>query len=521
MRSTRHMVMNRREFLRTTGLVGGAAMLGGPGLLACGGSSSTANTSNASNVPRLPLPPDSVLAHPAAECPVDTIVVLMMENRSFDHYLGWLADDDQYLDDGRRRYGADFQIDGRVKVRYRNPFGNLVDTRPTFSLGDDPSPYRGCRHRDPGHSWTKGRVQRDQGFLASGTGNDSFAASYYGAEHIPVHAHIARRFTVMDRHHAALLGPTWPNRQYLYSAESEGLKTSLHPLDFAQYSSPTIFERLQSAGVTAVEYFTNVPVALLWGARMFPFVRTLDQYFSDAEAGTLPNVSFITPWFGGPFRTDDHPHGDIALGQRFIEALYTTFVRSPQWQRGMFVLVYDEWGGFFDHVPPPVVPDARASRDDLDNFGQTGFRVPSMIASPYVRRGYVDHNLYDHTSILRFLEWRFLGAPAEGPARRGSRWYLTKRDRYANNYGSSLRINNPDPDVDLQGDLAVATVVGPCDDEDRLGKAGTDGTHPKAFEPTETLDAIVRQRYGQVSFTPWLPETSIRDLPVLPDDRPR
>ncbi|MDQ6854095.1 MAG: twin-arginine translocation signal domain-containing protein [Actinomycetota bacterium] len=509
------MDMNRREFLRAAGLVGGAAMLGGPGLAAC------ADAPTRAKVARLALPPDSVLAHPASECPIDTVVVLMMENRSFDHYLGWLGKDAQYIDEGRRRYGKEFQVDGQVNVRYRDQFGVPVPTRQTLSLGDDPSPFRGCNHKDPGHSWDKGRVQRDFGFLASGTGNDSFAASYYMGSDLPIHAEMARRFTVMDQHHAALLGPTWPNRQYLYSADSEGLKTSLHPLDFAQYSAPTIFEKLRSGGVSAAEYFTNLPVALLWGARMFPFVRTLDTFFEDAANGTLPNVTFLTPWFGGPFRTDDHPHGDIALGQRYIEAVFSAFVRSPQWQRGMFALTYDEWGGFFDHVHPPVVPDARASGDDMDNFGQLGFRVPSLLASPYARPGYVDHNLYDHTSILRFLEWRFLGAPAQGTGKPGDRWFLTKRDRNTNNYGASLRIDKPDADVDLSALAPAADVVGPCDDEDRLAKRGEDGVHLHGFEPTETLDAIVRERYSPPTFTPWLEYTKVHNIPVLPDDRPR
>jgi phospholipase C len=510
------MAMNRREFLRVAGLAGGAAMLGAPGLAACGGTSARARS-----VPRLPLPPDSVLAHPATECPIDTVVVLMMENRSFDHYLGWLGDDEQYLEEGRRRYGSHFDIDARVKQRYGDEFGLPVETRHTLQLGDDPIPYRGCNHRDPGHSWIKGRVQRDRGFLASGTGNDNFAASYYLEEDIPVHAHLGRRFTVMDRHHASLLGPTFPNRQYLYAAQSEGLKTSLHPLDLGQYSSRTIFEKLRSGGVEVAEYFTNLPISLLWGARMFPFVRTLDVFFSDAAAGTLPNVSFITPHVGGVFRTDDHPQGDIALGQRFIEAVYAAFLRSLQWQRGMFVLVYDEWGGFFDHVAPPVVPDARASSDDLENFGQAGFRVPAVLASPYARRGYVDHTLYDHTSVLRFLEWRFLGAPARGPGKKGDRWFLTKRDRYANNYGASLRVSDPQPEVNFQTPLPVASVAGPCDEEDRLEKTGPDGTHRKTFEPTETLDAIIRERYASPSFQPWLRDTNVRDVPQPPDDRPR
>jgi hypothetical protein len=111
--------------------------------------------------------------------------------------------------------------------------------------------------------------------------------------------------------------------------------------------------------------------------------------------------------------------------------------------------------------------------------------------------------------------------PRAGPGKRGDRWYLTKRDRYTNNYGASLKFDSPEPDVDVPGDLALAAVVGPCDDEDRLGKIGPDGTHRETFEPTETLDAIVRQRYSLPSFTPWLENTQIHNLPVLPDDRPR
>src|SRR5205814_840922 len=213
-------------------------------------------------------------------------------------YLGWLGRDEQYLEEGRGRYGKDFRVNARLDGTYINPFNVPVRTRHALDLGDDPSPYRGCNHKDPGHGWNAGRAQRTFGFLAAGTVN---------------------------------------------------------------------------------------------------------RYCSDAEAGRLPAVTFVTPWVGGPFRTDDHPRGDIALGQRFIEAIYSAFIRSPQWRRGALILMYDEWGGFFDHVRPPVVPDDRNSSNDFDNFGQLGFRVPSLIASPYARRGYVDHNLYDHTSVLRFL----------------------------------------------------------------------------------------------------------------------
>src|SRR5918996_4772015 len=175
--------MNRREFLRTAGLVGGAAMLGGPTLLRTLDVSSPANAA-----PLAPpyIPPHSVLNAPAAECPVDTVVVLMMENRSFDHYFGHLATDDQYLEEGRSRHGRDFSLNGRTDVIYKDEFGNSVETTRVRDLHNEPNPLRGCLHNDPGHGWGPARVQRDKGFLAAGTGNDAFAASYYHGEEIPV-----------------------------------------------------------------------------------------------------------------------------------------------------------------------------------------------------------------------------------------------------------------------------------------------------------------------------------------------
>ena len=513
--------MKRREFLRTAGLVGGATLVGGPSLFGFGSSSSS--SSPAPTLGGARIPPDSVLNSPAAECPIDTVVVLTMENRSFDHYFGHLADDEQYLEEGRRRYGKKFAINGNIDVHYRDVSGNTVPTTHIHKLGDEPNPYRGCLHNDPGHGWGASRKQRDNGFLGPGTGNDRFATGYYLGEDIPVQSSLARRFTVMDRHHASLMGPTWPNRQYLYSAQSEGFKTSPKPLDVGAYSSGTIFDRLAAAGVGAAEYYVNVPSAALWGERMRPYIRSLDQFWYDASAGTLPAVTFITPGMGTPFRTDDHPQGDITLGQRFIQAVFATFVRSQQWQRGMFVLTYDEHGGFYDHVKPPVVPDDRASANDEKNFGQLGFRVPSVLASPYARRNYVDRTLYDHTSILRFLEWRFLGAPPEGAGRDGDTWFLTKRDRNAHNYGASLRADNPDPEVDLDTPLAAIPAVSPddCNHDQRMRQAGKDDqTNP--IDVSDRLESLATEVDPDgASFTPWTKATDVRGLPAAPDDRPR
>ncbi|HEV8208235.1 MAG TPA: alkaline phosphatase family protein, partial [Acidimicrobiia bacterium] len=281
--------MNRREFLRTAGLVGGAAAIGGPSLLGFGKPSSAASRAPTLGGPHVPA--NSILNSPASECPIDTVLVLTMENRSFDHYFGHLATDQQYLEEGRGLYGKDFSVDGTIDMRYRDVSGNKVPTTHVAKLGDEPNPFRGCLHNDPGHGWGASRKQRDNGFLGAGTGNDRFATGYYLGDDIPVQSSMARRFTVMDRHHASLLGPTWPNRQYMYSAQSEGFKTSPKPLDVGAYSSENIFDRLTRAGVEAREYFINVPVAAIWGERMRPSIRSLDQFWLDAAAGTLPAVT--------------------------------------------------------------------------------------------------------------------------------------------------------------------------------------------------------------------------------------
>jgi phospholipase C len=405
----------------------------------------------------------SMLDHPVKESPIDTVVVVMMENRSFDHYFGWLADDQKYVERGKKQYGKRFRVDGKQQQAFPAPDGTSVQTAPLLANPGEANPYRGCGHPDPGHSWTAGRAQRDGGFLAPGSGNDAFALGYYGGDAMPFTSQLARQFTVFDRWHASILGATYPNRAYLHSGQSGTYKTNALPFATGGYDWPTIWERLGAAGVSAGYYYTDLPVLALWGGRLANFQRPIDQYFADAQQGNLPKVTFLDPAFLSGNRTDDHPHADIRAGQRFMRDVFTAFARSKHWRRGAFVLVYDEWGGFYDHVKPPVLPDDRANPDDLENFGQAGFRVPAVIASPYARRGYVDHKLYDHTSVLRFLEWRFLGAPARGRGKDGQTWFLTTRDRNANNLGASLATDPVDRKVGINLDVAIGDPSPPCD----------------------------------------------------------
>jgi len=288
--------------------------------------------------------------------------------------------------------------------------------------------FRGCGFGDPAHGWSAGRAQRDLGFLGEGSGNDMFALGYQEADDLPFHSRMARRFTTFDRYHASVLGPTQPNRRYLHSAQSGGYKNNYLPIAELGHQWDTIWDRLRAAGVGVRSYSPDLPSLAFWGERMAPILWPIDRYFADCAGGTLPAVTFLDP---------------------------------PHWESGLFVLTYDEWGGFFDHVTPPVLPDLLGSPVDSENFGQAGFRVPTVLASPFAQPGFVDHRTYDHTSILRFLEWRFLGAPPEGPGGTAD-WSLTPRDRNAANIGASLGLTGPDPQVFDLDDLPLRSPSHPC-----------------------------------------------------------
>jgi len=496
--------MDRREFLGTGLALGGAMAFGGT-LGACRppGQGPKRPTRRAIR--------HSILEDAPADSGIDTVVVVMMENRSFDSYLGWLARDRDYLHAGRSRYGGHFQVDGRSFQEFPAPDGTLTPTYRRIEYPDS-DPWRACGHPDPGHGWNAGRAQRDGGFLASGSGNDIFALGYFEGEDLPIYDALARRFVVCDRWHASVLGPTYPNREYLLSGQSGGNKTNAFPTGDG-FPWENIVDRLVRAGVTATDYYSDLPPLALWGSRMAPYFHPIASYYEDAAAGRLPNVSFLDPAFIGDNRSDDHPLGDPRAAQRFVRDVFAAFARSPQWERGLFVLTYDEWGGFFDHQAPPHLADDRANANDADDFSQAGFRVPAILASPRALPGAVDHALHDHTSVLRFLEWRFLGAPARGPESTSTTpWYLTTRDRNATNLGELLSAEYFDPELFFDPDLDIPAPSPGCGGPGGLltatAEAGTtasaevDATAGAELEPSpweEGLDSGFWEHSGWVS----------------------
>ena len=375
---------------------------------------------------------------------IDHFVILMMENRSFDHYFGWAP-------------GAD----GRQKQSFRDPAGNSIPTRPASNLGAN-SQWKGCGYNDPGHGWKSGRAQLLNGFMGQGSGNDIFALSYYDRGQLGFIHQAASTYTLYDRYFCSLLGPTFPNRYYKWAATSAGKTSNIEQVDVNKGGNQfeTIFDRALGRGLSARYYHSDIPFAAVYGSRGLGWSNPVSRYYSDCAAGTLPNISIVDPPFGDGgggdgLSADEHPLGDVRLGQAFMADVVNAFVASPNYRRGALFIVYDEWGGFFDHVRPPRVPDKRSTADLDSDFGQMGFRIPAVTVSPYTRRRTkgetlrVDHGIYGHESILKLISHRFgLG-------------HLTRRHRYARNIGHSFDWAKPDFDrPTLPDPPAVATQ--PC-----------------------------------------------------------
>ena len=423
MASAPEQAMRRREFLSRTaiaaGIAGAAASL--PLNLLLG--EAAKQQARAAGLPA----PSNV--------PIDHFVVLMMENRSFDHYFGWLPNADAVQD---RTYPDPDNANAPVSTRHASTLGQ--------------GEWQGCGHPDPDHSWSGGRTQlgsaltntkrEPDGFLEGD--NDEFALCYYDEGDLGFIHPAGKTFTVYDRFHCSLMASTWPNRYYNWSAQSGGRTNNNPPADTLGNQWETLFDRalkgnpsnLPATGLTARYYNSDLPFSAVWGARGIPWTRPVADYYADCAAGTLPSIAFVDPPFrdgggGDGVSADEHPLGDVRLGQAFMSDVVHAFMESPNWERGALFIVYDEWGGFFDHVRPPSVPDARKSSNINLDFGQMGFRIPAVAVSPFAYRGAVSHLLCGFESIIKLITYRFgLGS-------------LTTRDYNANNIGLSMNWSSP------------------------------------------------------------------------------
>ncbi|MEY2419577.1 MAG: phospholipase [Actinomycetota bacterium] len=344
-----------------------------------------------------------------ARTPVKHLVVVMMENRSLNHYLGWYGKENPNFD-ARQSFSVPDLRPGRA--------GQTVTTKDWGQRGM--KNFHGRGWEDPSHGWDGGRAERAggrvNGWLDPKTGNDEFCLSYYNDIDVPVWAQFARDYQAYDRWFASLLGPTEPNRYYLHSGQSGGLKNNDLPPQYSDHAEwrlgwnwATIWDLFDRFNVSATNYYCNLPELAYWGARHVNRMRHISAFYEACDTGTLPQVSVIAPFYSlaYDFGNDDHPAADLRLGQAFLSDIAEAFLKSRHYQQGALVVTYDEWGGFFDHVAPPRLPDDRGTPADpagQNDFGQLGFRIPSSIISPWTHRGgAVDHTVYEHSSTVKFI----------------------------------------------------------------------------------------------------------------------
>lgn len=337
-----------------------------------------------------------------ASIPIEHVVIIMQENRSFDHYFGHLPGHGQ--DD--------------------------VDVAPASVTNPDPNGQPIPWHHesaycveDTDHGWSASHEQWNGG------ANDGFAVSnatdadptghrgmgYYDESDLPFYYELASTFAISDRYFCSLLGPTYPNRYYLAAGTSFGLVTT-DTRNLAPAGVPQIYRALNEKGVTWKSYSkttSSVFLFLEFGLQQASHFAPVSQFAVDAANGDLPQVSFVEAGFSesADVETDEHPPADLQLGQHFVWEQVTALLASPQWPSSALFLTYDEHGGLYDHVSPPAacVPDDIAPQlnPEIGAFDRLGFRVPLIVVSPWARRNYVSHQVHSHTSILRFLETRF------------------------------------------------------------------------------------------------------------------
>jgi len=310
--------------------------------------------------------------------PIRHVVVDMQENRSFDHYYGFAS--------FAGKYG--------VPQGYTQPDGN----RGTVA------PYRFTSLSTPdiGHSWTAMHNEFHGGAMDGFYTTDGInALGYYTAQDLQFYYSLFESSTLCANYFCSLMGPTWPNRFYLAAGTSGGITTN-GVWGYGVFDYPIILDLLEDAGVSwkvynmsmdSVPYGNTDNVFVFW-KRWAHDQRTRGskgEYLNDLHLGRLPQVSFIIPSFARGL--DEHPPADVSVGMGLQQELITALRQSSAWASSVYIHTYDESGGYFDHVAPP----------QLDAYG-LGIRVPTWIISPFARPRHLEPTVYEHTSILKFIE---------------------------------------------------------------------------------------------------------------------
>ncbi len=333
---------------------------------------------------------------------IEHVVVLMLENHSFDNILGALP----HRVPARRGVDGLRFAHGRAVNGNRDAHGRLVRA----SLAPSPCQLVGL----PGQDWNRSHVSYAHGH------NDGFVRAsgpsamwYWDDRDLPVTYALASRFPIGERYFQSCLAQTYPNRRFLFAATATGTIATTNK-DIGRYAprNGTIFDRLDRYGISWRDYAEKVPSPLimpqvLHSSSQLKKLEPIERFYAAAEAGRLPHVSFVEPDFG---TTSEENPQDIQVGERFLRKVVEALFHSPNWGRTALFVTYDEHGGYYDHVPPPraIRPDGVAPRLAPDNlpggYDRYGFRVPMIVVSPWAKAHHVSRVVQDHTSILAFIE---------------------------------------------------------------------------------------------------------------------
>jgi phospholipase C len=408
---------------------------------------------------------------------IQHVFVLMLENRSFDHMLGFSG-----LTGTDASTGAATKINGLTGAE-----SNTFNSQP-FAVSPG-APDR--MPADPGHefanvllqlcgpgaSYTPGGAYpaiNNSGYVASyaaggGGSSPGVIMNCYSATQLPVLHALAAEFVVCDNWHASLPGPTWPNRMFLHAASSSGLDHSPSIAEIAEwetiagfsFANGTIFDALQKQGITRRLYGgDDFPmVSALKGIHLSD-IRHFSQFADDLSQPAYPfSYVFIEPSYdvANDYKngTSQHPLADVNRGEAFIKATYEAIRGSAFWESSLLIITWDEHGGFFDHaIPPDAVAPGDTALNSSHNmngftFEKYGPRVPALVISPLIPRNLIDHRLYDHASVPKTLEALF-GLNA-----------LTKRDAAANALTSLLTLAAPRNDAPSQLPEVASREVAP------------------------------------------------------------
>jgi phospholipase C len=373
----------------------------------------------------------------ASQIPIRHIIVVMKENRSFDHLLGKLHD-----------LGVDTDA---IPPDFSNPDtqGNVVPMTHATST---------CIHTDPQHQATAMTDAVDGGKMdgyvkngANGTGSDGhFTMTYYDQGDLPFNYWLAKSYALSDRHFAPLQSGTYANRDFMMFGRNAGVVDT--GISYPPPETNSIFRLLMNAGYTWGAYTDSEPFSgsLNWTSAD-PGVHSMADFYTAAANGTLPNVAFVDAMED---TEDDHPLADLQVGEAWTKKVYDAVVASPEWPLTAMIWTYDEGGAFADHVPPPNGCLTHGTGDWP--YPAFGVRVPLVAISPWAKRGYVSHVPHDHTAITRFIETVF-NLPA-----------LTERDA------------NSDALLDLFdfscGHCKEAAPPKPAPDEPASGSGGCNGS---------------------------------------------